>query len=471
MYSRLGYFAIKPESTDNTAVKPTVFFGAIDENVVAKYKPTPSSPILGSRIINVNAVPDKIEAPSGKITLQVEPKNIGYFLKAVFGAPLTGVFFPISSASGAFTVGETVTGGTSNKTAVVVAVSNEKDYLLVSTLSGAFTIGETITGGSSSKTATLGTYDSTVYGHDFAAPQNSMTTFTLEVGYLNEAIRFTGVKFHGFSLSEKNNILESSIDVTARAQFLNARVQAVVNSSGSPVTITVDQTQGIVATDTIKVFRPSTGAYLDLNGSGVKTHTVSSLVAETSITIPSLTTSLAVGDLVVLAPQTPSYSVAKEMAWIGASTVKIGDTPTAAVASSTLADIETFDITVNNEVEARYAAAGNTVASRFPSGVFLKGFKLEGKMKHAYADHTYLDRLRNITDTAICVSHFGTKIGSTAIKYRLDWRLPLVALMPWNPDLKSDALVDEEIPFELYRDTADGYSAKAVLVTDSANFN
>lgn len=471
MYSRLGYFALKQEATENTAVKPTVFFGAIDENVLAKYKSVAASPILGTRVLNVNPVPDKTDAPTGKITLQVEPKNIGYFLKATFGTPSTGVFFPITAASGAFTVGETVTGGTSTKTAVVVAVSNEKDYLLVSTLSGAFTIGETITGGTSSKTATLGTYDSTVNGHEFLAPQNTLPTYTLEIGYVNEAVRFMGVKLHESALTEKNNIVESGVTVTARSQFLNARVGAVAASSGSPVTITVDQTQGLVAADTIKIFRPSTGAFLDLNGSGVKTHTLTSFVAETSITIPSLTTTLAVGDLVVLSPQTPSYTVSREFSWVGGSTIKVGDTITAAVAASATADIESLDLTVMNAVEARYGANGVTMASRFPSGLFLKDFKASGKFKHAFLDHTYLDRLRNQTQTAFAVRHTGKAIGATALKYLLDWRVPNCVLEPYNPDVKGDALVDEDVPFTAYLGSADGYTAKTLLVTDSANFN
>jgi hypothetical protein len=59
----------------------------------------------------------------------------------------------ISSATGAFTVGETVTGGTSTETAVVVSYTTGK--IIVNTVSGSFTNGETITGGTSGRTATL----------------------------------------------------------------------------------------------------------------------------------------------------------------------------------------------------------------------------------------------------------------------------------------------------------------------------
>lgn len=58
-------------------------------------------------------------------------------------------------SGGPFQVGETITGGTSKKTAVVVEVGS--GYLIVNTVSGAFTGSptfETITGGTSSATAT-----------------------------------------------------------------------------------------------------------------------------------------------------------------------------------------------------------------------------------------------------------------------------------------------------------------------------
>lgn len=58
-----------------------------------------------------------------------------------------------SGRVGTFTVGETITGGTSGATAIVVA-DNNIGILAISDLSGTFTSSETITGGSSSATAT-----------------------------------------------------------------------------------------------------------------------------------------------------------------------------------------------------------------------------------------------------------------------------------------------------------------------------
>lgn len=61
--------------------------------------------------------------------------------------------FEHGTPSGAFTLGETVTGGTSTETAVVRGVGS--DFIQVGTISGTFEVGEVITGGGSGETATL----------------------------------------------------------------------------------------------------------------------------------------------------------------------------------------------------------------------------------------------------------------------------------------------------------------------------
>jgi len=62
--------------------------------------------------------------------------------------------FTITGASGTFTVGETITGGTSSATAVVDPHDTTSSLLYVYSESADFTASETITGGTSSETAT-----------------------------------------------------------------------------------------------------------------------------------------------------------------------------------------------------------------------------------------------------------------------------------------------------------------------------
>jgi|TARA_R100000093_G_scaffold28462_2_gene15753 hypothetical protein len=70
------------------------------------------------------------------------------------------VTITISGASGTFTQGETITGGTSSSTAEVLA--DNGTTLLVRSVSADFTLTETITGGTSTETATVDSFVDTV---------------------------------------------------------------------------------------------------------------------------------------------------------------------------------------------------------------------------------------------------------------------------------------------------------------------
>lgn len=469
-YSRRGYAALIKETTENVPIKPTFFFGFTKFDVVTKWGVKSSNNIFTDRSLFVNPVKMAVEAPTGKLTFQLEPKFMGYPLRAAMGAGASGNYFPVSAVAGTFQVGETITGGSSAKTATVVAISNEKDYLLVSSPSGAFTAGETITGGSSAATATLGVTDNTVYGQEMKAPANDQTTYTLEIGYENEAVRFTGVRFPSIeSITDKDNIIGATLGVFARSAFISSRVQAVV-ASGSTKVILLDQTLGLTTADTVKVFRPGTG-YLDFSGSGVKTSAISTIVSETSITVPTLQTALQAGDLIVLAPQTPSFNTQTEFAWIGAALVSTGDSITAALSNAPLASsIESADLTITNETDSRHAANAVSVAGRFPSFNAFKGFKASGKFKRAYQDMTFLDRLRNSTQTGIRVVYNGGIIGATKLNYVFDLRFANGRLGAYHPSVETDALLDEAMTVDFYRSVADGYTVKALLITDTVSY-
>lgn len=470
MYSRLTYFGIKAETSENVAVKPDVFLGITGLDVVTDYLTNPSSPIYMDRNTKINPVKGPIDAPNGSVTVQIEPKGFGYFLKAVFGAVTSGRYFAISGVTGTFQVGETITGGTSSATATVLAISEEGDYLIMGSPTGTFTAaGEAITGGTSGATATLGVNAGTVYGHVFKAPQNSLPTFTVEVGYENEAYRFTGVRFPSFnSINQEDNIITAEIALFARAEYKFARVTAAVTSGSGSKTIPLDQTQGLVTSDSIKVYRPGTG-YLDFSASSVKTHSIGSISADTSITVTNLQTSLQAGDILVLAPQTPSYSTGKELSWIGGSIARIADSITS-VLSGSGSCFEEFELVITNEMEARHGANATSLTGRFPCGNYLKGFMGNGTLNRAYTNPSFLDRLRNATKTALQVYHVGDQIGATGVYYKLDWRMPNCIFQSWQPTIEDDALLDEEMPFDFYRDTAAGYTAKALLVTDVTTY-
>jgi hypothetical protein len=95
--------------------------------------------VAGANLVVVSDSELTVDTPAGKVALNVAE----YHTKLAHG----------SVSGGPFTVGETVTGGTSAATGVVTQV--EAAYLMVKTVTGVFEDAETITGGTSGASAAL----------------------------------------------------------------------------------------------------------------------------------------------------------------------------------------------------------------------------------------------------------------------------------------------------------------------------
>ena len=91
----------------------------------------------------------------------------------------------VAGGSGTFTVGETITGGTSNVTAEVKSFDASTRTLIVINRSGTFSVPETITGGTSSASWTTATYNTIQntnsefdQNNDFETADNDIIDFT-----------------------------------------------------------------------------------------------------------------------------------------------------------------------------------------------------------------------------------------------------------------------------------------------------
>lgn len=478
-YSRTAYLALKKETTEGTAVTPDVFIPFLSEDIVTEWGSIAAQPVANNRTLNIRRVDTAIPSPSGTITIQIEPRNIPHFLLGVFGAVTTGRYIPCTSMSGAgFTAGETITGGTSAATAVVTKASSEKDYVITGAFTGSFTDGETITGGTSAVTATLTKADTAAYGHEFIAPQTTDETYTVEIGYDSEAIRYTGARFNGIKFNSADNVWIAELSVMARYEFKMARVTAVTTSGAGAKTITVDQTTGLATSDTIKLFRPvstnpSTGAYQDFSAASTKTHTIGTIPTETTFTITTLQTSTAVGDLIVLAPQTPSYSVGNELAYIGQTVIRVDTTSDLIITdTSTNTDtIEEFEINIENKIEFRHAANGANVKDRFPAKSFLMGLTGSGKITRTYTDPTYLDYLRKSRKFALRILCTGAALPNVAdFNFSLDLRVADARYKPFAPSVSNDDLLNQEMEFDMNYDSSDAYMIKAIVVNENTSY-
>lgn len=470
-YSRTAYLALRKETTEGTALTPNVFIPLLSEDIVTEWGDVAAQPVANNRALNIRSVGTAIPAPTGTITLQVEPRNLPHFLLGVGGAVTTGRYVPITSPSAAFTVGETITGGSSACTATVTAYDSEGTYILSGAPSTTFTDAETITGSSSASTATVTKFDTAAYGHQFLMPQTTDETYTVEIGFDNEAYRYTGVRFNAITYNQSDNVLTLEVTITARYEFKHARVTAVTTSGAGAKTITVDQTTGLVASDSIKLYRPSTSTFQDFQAASDQIHTINAVSSETAFTITDLQVSTVVGDLIVLSPQTPSYAVGNELAWIGQSVVTLSTTMDLVLSAGTTESIEDFELTIENAIEPRHAANGINVKDRFPATSFLAGFQGSGSISRTYTDPEFLDKLRKSRRFAMRVLTTGAALPTaTDFNFLVDIRIPDALHQPFNPSISNDDLLNQEMPFELYYNSTDGFALKVLVVNENTAY-
>jgi hypothetical protein len=87
-YSNFGYAALAKEATEGVAVTPTEYFRIDSESITPSFNINSVQEVAGDRERNVRSVAGKIEI-AGDVTFNVEPKIIGHFFRALFGAPTT----------------------------------------------------------------------------------------------------------------------------------------------------------------------------------------------------------------------------------------------------------------------------------------------------------------------------------------------------------------------------------------------
>lgn len=466
-YSRVGSISIKAETTPNTAVTPTIFIPFNDEDLPEEHPYTAVMPIESNRMVNRRATCAPIPAPDGTINLSVEPKTFGNILKGVFGSVTTGVKFASSDAdNGDIAVGDTITNA-STGTGTVVAIIAEENIILASGVSGDWATGDTI-GNGGTHTSTLGTFDDSVYGHLATLPAEVSTTYTVQKNYSDRAMRFFGCRFYGLdALAQGDNVITAGVKVMAQSMFRHARVTEALTDGAGAKTIKVDQVVGLVDSDTIKVYRPSTGAFLDFSASSVKTHTIGTVdFANSELDITNLETALAVGDLIVLAPQTASYTTADEFCWVGGSQLALG----ADKDSFADIDVEDYTMVITNEFESRHRATGATVWGRFPAAILQKGLTGAGTFTVANENEDYFRHSRINNGQAVRLTTTGDQIGSTGIYHQMIVTYGAVQFDPYSLNLSADDIVNEEVPFTAFYDETNAFGMQVLLINDVSSY-
>ncbi len=542
VYSRLGTVSLIKEVTPFVPLTPTTFVPVMDEKISMKYSIKPSMVVEGLRMKNINSVKDKISSGTGTLSLNVEPKTFGHFMKGmgaagvdgtymqfgrrllsgvVTGTPAVGAtllqatsgaiatvwaigttstYFDVKSITGSFDashvvtgtnpdsttftftptqvlngialqVGETITGGTSAATAVISFVDENAGVLLLSAVSGPFTLTEKITGSIGGGIATMIIMATTVFGHAIVMPAGIAATFptyTVQINYVNNAIRYFGLRFTGLDFKQKDNIITCDVKVMAQGQFRHGRVTAITGTGMGTKTITVDQTLGLVAGDTIKLWSPSTSTFKDFSAGSVKTHTVLAVLDPLNFTVTNLQTATAVGDLIELAPQTSSFTTGAEFVWIGGAAAKAGTD----VANYDLIaqPFEDYSAKFDNMYEERHAALGLNLENRLPSAILAKGFTADITSKAFYQNENFMALSRQNIPQGVQLTMQGTLIASTGIPNLLIFEIPKGQIEPFDTNLANDAIIDQALTFTAYYDSTTATGARMYLINDVATY-
>lgn len=336
-YSKLGYLMLKKESSAGSAVYPDTALELLSEDIKVGWKTTPSETIAGNRSANLRPINDKVGPGEGTIEILVEPNTIGHFLNSLMGE---------------------------------------------------------------SSNTTLDTAD---YQHDWNGVLSTLPTYTLDIKMAGEDYikRYFGVLIKSISLSLDNNKLKASISIMAQRAFSNARL-TVAHATGT--TLDLDQTSGITTSDTLIILDD------DNKDTSLAELTIVSITSETQLVCSTIAVSLAIDDIAVLKAQTltaANYNLSNEMIWSGGAEVyaSAGSNSMQRLAAKT--NCEEFELTLENDLEARYSATGVDVVDRMPTELIVKGWTVSGKFSQFHTNPNFLDALRSKEQIGLRFSFIG----------------------------------------------------------------
>lgn len=315
-YANFGSLSIKKESTAGTAVIPDTWLGILAESVVPNFNIVPVQTIAGERERNVRSVPGQIEI-SGDVEFYVEPKTVGHFLRALFGAPTT----------------QTLTAATA-------------------------------------------------FRHGFEV-SNTPLTYTIDIQPADApwVHRFYGVQISKLSFSHQDNLIKCTATLMPRKAFVNSRVLADVAAGTA---LTLDQTAGLVAGDSILIVQKEDGY------TTVQERIIASITNDTSLEVTvAFNAQVDTDDVVVIKRQTASYDQNLELTWLGGTEISTGDD----VDNVSSEDFESFNVDFTNETEQRWFA-GKEESARYPGDVLTKGYVAEGNIGKFYDSESKLDKAR-----------------------------------------------------------------------------
>lgn len=237
-------------------------------------------------------------------------------------------------------------------------------------------------------------------------PLTTLPSYTLDLKMAGKdyLTRYFGVRIAKVTFSLDDNKLKVAIDVTCQRAFTNARI---ITAASSGTALALDQSSGLTTSDTIQVLSAAAPDTV------LATLTVSAIGSEQGITVSTIGASLAVDDIVVIKARTiddEDYSLSNELIWSGGADVFVANGRDAMQGLGAKTNCESFELTVENMTEPRWAATGNDVVDRMPSAILLKGVEVTGKFSQFHVNPEFMDMLRQQEQVGLRFRFLGAQL-------------------------------------------------------------
>lgn len=391
--TRLGYLALKKEATKATAVKPTNFVRFREGDIGFNQEVIEANPIMNNRWNPLTAVPGKISTDA-EFKLDVDAKEIWHFLYAALWS------------------------------------------YTKATLSG------------------------TAIKHTFWVA-NDLPTYSIEQLKWNpsgtdyEVIRAYGAMVDSFELSGSDGLCEMSAKMKAHGVFVKWDLTADA-TIGSPATLKLTDTRGLIAADIIKVS----------DTSGTEDTSVVAVSDQTTITA-NLTAAHTVANeaKVELRPQTPSYSTqALPFSFVHAN-FQFGTDLTAA-ASAGETNVENWTFSFENGLEERYWSTAAT-----PSVIAPKGATAKLKFTKYFTNSVDRDAYLNLKKEAVILTlDLGKVIAATSYTYKLKISIADMRFTSYEMPTLTDELYAVDVEGTCFYDTTTWKAIEIELQNDIPDY-
>lgn len=295
------------------------------------------------------------------------------------------------------------------------------------------------------------------YTHTFGLSNSTMpNSYTLDIALGGQVVRFWGVQASSLKVGWDDEKMQFDISTAALGSFYGREIDSV---NSLILTLKTDYdaspTTGLVATDLVQIQKA--------DGSVVNT-TVTSITA-TTVTVGSAT-GVAAGDMIVLRPATPSFSVKRPFIWGLTQFFFAADLATAVTNSATASNQTRLES--GTEIELMWDFEDDEGSKR--SGGFDPASLIRTIGDYKFKCKQFFDTAADIKtwnklDKKALVMR--SKSGSTN-QYEFQVLLNNMTLQSPAPESESGSTIYSELEFGGNYDTSDGEGMKAKAINSIA---